>query len=333
MNHVLQFPLAAFSIIAAGVLLTRSADRLADETGLDRSLVGSILLAGATSLPELMVDVNAVLLNQPDLAVGDLLGSSLFNLFILAAVDSVFRHPRRAFSGDFVHHAQTAALSINLTALVGIAILSGVSASFAGVGVFSWVIALVYLVGFRMAFQAAGTEVAAPGKASASRRRDGGALVRSVIGFLVGTAVILVAAPYLVASAEQLARVSGLGQTFIGTTLVALSTSLPELVATVAAYRMGKPDLALGNVFGSNTFNVLLLFPLDAFYSSNLLSSVRREHAFTAFCVIAVSSVAVMGQVSRKRERTRMWEPSSELVLILTLGFFFLLFRAASGTP
>lgn len=306
------------------MFLTKAADRLADETGLGRAFVGSILLAGATSLPELMVDLNAVWLNHPDLAVGDLLGSSLFNMLILAVMDTVFRHPRRAFTSEFGHHAQASVLSINLTAFVGIGIMSQMSLSIAGVGVFSWVVAFAYLVGLRLTYSHRDESPPFSDATGIPTRRW--ALARPLMIFVASTGVITVASPYLVRAADQLAEITGLGHTFVGTTVVALSTSLPEMVATLTAFRIGAPDLALANIFGSNTFNMVLLFPLDVFYPATLLGSVRPVHALTALCVIAVSSVAVLGQMSRKREKVRLWEPSSELIIVLTVGFLYLLY-------
>ena len=316
---LVQFGVSALVIIGAGVFLTKSADRLAEETGLGKVIVGSILLAGATSLPELMVDINAIWLDQPDLAVGDLLGSSLLNLLILAVVDTAFRHPRRAFSSEFAQHAGNAVLSINLTALVGVGILSQLYLSIFGVGLFIWFVVGVYFVGLSLNFRL-------PAKDGGGRLK-GRILNRSMIEFVASAGVILVAAPYLVRSADQVARLSGLGHTFIGTTLVALATSLPELVTTIAAFRIGAPDLALGNIFGSNTFNMILFFPLDALYPGALLQSVRPAHALTAFCVVAVSSVAVMGQISSKREKVRLWEPSSPLIVLIVIGSLYLLYR------
>ncbi len=95
----LQFVLSAAVIVAAGVALTRFGDAIADLTGLGRLIVGSILLAGATSLPELTVDISAVRFGLPDLAVGDLMGSSLFNLLILAVADLAHRSRARCFRG------------------------------------------------------------------------------------------------------------------------------------------------------------------------------------------------------------------------------------------
>lgn len=325
---LLQFAISSAIIIVAGIALAKTADAIAEYTGLGRVLVGSLLLAGATSLPELAVDIHAVRMGEPNLAVGDLLGSSLFNILILALTDSFFRHPRRAFSKEFAHHTQSAVLSLNLTALVGIGIVSRFSSfTVGGIGFFSWIVFFVYLIGARFIFVHESDKDALP---FSKRLRDPSnrkALVRSLLGFGAAASVILIAAPYLVDAADKIATETGLGHTFVGTTLIALSTSLPELVATVAAFRIGAPDLALGNIFGSNTFNMLLLFPLDAFYDGDLFLAVQPAHALTAFGVIAVSSIAVLGQLSRKREKTRIWEPSSELIVILTLAFLFLLYK------
>src|SRR5690606_23739230 len=81
--------------------------------------------------------------------------------------------------------------------------------------------------------------------------------------FTLAAAVIFVAAPHLASSAATIAEVTGIGSTFVGSTLVALATSLPELVATIAAVRIGAPDIAVGNIFGSNAFNMVLLVPID----------------------------------------------------------------------
>lgn len=328
---VFQFILSALVIIAAGYFLTKFADKIADVTGWGKMFVGGLLLAGATSLPELMVDLKAVTLDLPDLAVGDLLGSSLFNLLILATLDftfpSAFRHT--AFSPAFLHHSLAAVLTIVLTAIVGIGIISHLEISFLGVSLFSWAIAFVYLYGLRLVYLEGNYQLATPlsaGEQPSSGFNKYKPLLFAVSGYIASALVILAAAPFLVHAADQLAKQSGLGHTFIGTTLVALATSLPELVATLAAFRMGAPDLALGNIFGSNAFNMLLFVPLDFMYHNNLFSSVRSIHAVTALSVVAATGVAVMGQLYRKKERSRFSEPSSEVVVVVIVLFLFLLY-------
>ena len=336
---ILQFLISAFVIVLAGSFLAKFSDRIAEETGLGRLLIGSVLLAGATSLPELMVDLNAIWLGEPDLAVGDLLGSSLFNLLILSVLDFAFPSDfrRTVFSPAFLHHGLMAMLSVLLTAIVGIGILTQLNTSLFGVSIFSWAILILYLLGLRLTYlekdYPSFSRAESLEQHSSNVRPDFKTVIRkrsfilALVGYCAAAATILMAAPFLVRAANQIAQVSGLGQTFIGTTLVALATSLPELISTLTAFRMGAPDLAIGNIFGSNTFNMVLFAPLDIFYPKVLFSSVKGIHAVTAFSVITATSVAVMGQLYRKKERSRFSEPSSEIVVVLVLAFMYLLYK------
>jgi cation:H+ antiporter len=153
-----------------------------------------------------------------------------------------------------------------------------------------------------------------------------GALSRAIMGYLVSAMAILIAAPFLSEAAGKLAELTGLGKTFVGTTLVALCTSLPELVSTLAAVRMGAFDLALGNIFGSNAFNMILLAPLDLIYKGPLLASVSKVHIFTSFAAILITSVAVMGQLYQVEKRKRFVEPDALLVITLVLACLFLVY-------
>lgn len=323
---IFQFLISALIIIFAGHYLTKSADKIADITGWGKMFVGSLLLAGATSIPELMVDIKSVKMNLPDLAVGDLLGSSLFNLLILATLDftfpSAFR--RTAFSPSFLHHSLSAVLSIILTAIVGIAITSQISTSAIGVSIFSWAIVAIYFFGIRLTYMDGARDSDTKKYESKSSKKKVKQLFFPFSCFLVSTVIIITTAPFLVSSADQISKMSGLGHAFIGTTLVALSTSLPELAATFAAFRMGAPDLAIGNIFGSNAFNMLLFVPLDFFYINNIFTSVKNVNAVTAFGIITATGIAVMGQLYRKKERSRFLEPSSEAVIAIIILIFIL---------
>lgn len=316
----LQFFVSALVIVLAGSMLAKFADKIADITGWGRLFVGGFLLAAGTSLPELMVDINAIRLDLPDLAVGDLLGSSLYNLLILAVLDfaypSAFR--RTAFSHQNIHHSLSATLGILLTALVGVGIATGLN--------LSWIIIGTYLFGMRLIFLENSSEGMA-GRDSQKTSVFGQAPFRNaVLGYLISAGVIVISAPFLVDSADQLARASGLGHTFIGTALVALATSLPELVSTFVAFRMGSPDLAIGNIFGSNAFNMVLFVPLDFLYPKVLFNSVKSIHLVTAFSVVCVMSIALMGQLYRRKARSRFTEPSSEIIVIVIFLFLYLLY-------
>ena len=120
---LLTFIASAGVIIVTGSILTHYVDDLAEKTGLGRLLLGSILLAGATSLPELVTDISAVRAGYVDLAIGDLMGSSLFNLLILAIADLTFHRPGKMLSRLAVKHALSGVLSIALTGLAAMSII------------------------------------------------------------------------------------------------------------------------------------------------------------------------------------------------------------------
>ncbi len=325
-SALLQFGLAAAVIVVAGTLLTRFADAIAELTRWGRLLVGSVFLAAATSLPELSIDVSAVRGGHPDLAVGDLLGSSLFNLLILGLLDMSHRSGGRMLSRVSAAHALSATMSIALTAIAGIAIISGSRLHVAGIGVGSLAILIVYLLGIRLVYYnqqyVAKTDPTASETASSSRLT----LRTAIIGYLLTATVIVASGPFVADSAGRLAELTGWGGTFVGTTLVAFSTSLPELVTTMAAVRMSRFDLALGNIFGSNSFNMVLLLVLDAAYPEPLLASVSLTHALTSLSTILVTCVAVMGQLYHVERRIHFIEPDALLVITLVLGSLTMLY-------
>ncbi len=319
---VLQFAISASIIILAGSFLSHFADAIAERTGLGRLLIGSILLAGATSMPELSVDINAARIGQPDIAVGNLMGAGLFNLLTLGIIDLFPSSRGRVLSRISVAHALPATLSITLTALAGIAIVTRAELSIYGVGAGSLAILLAYVYGIRLMYLdqrlALPAHVEPPGAAPRSVRPA--ALIRVIVGFSLSAAAIVAAAPYLADAAGELADRTGLGGTFVGTTLVALSTTLPELVSSLAALRLGAPDLALGNVFGSNVFNMVLLVPVDFAYTGNLFGAISTTHGLTCMATIVVTSFVVMGQLYQSEERVRLIEPDGLLVIGLVLG-------------
>ncbi len=327
---IVQFFLSAATIVVAGVYLTRSADRIAEVTKLGRLVVGSLFLAAATSLPELLVDMSAVRSGMPNLAIGDLMGSSLFNLLILAIADLLHRGSGVMFSRASAEHALAASMSIAVTALAGLTIylgneLAGYSIGEFGLGSFSILIA--YLFGLRMIVYDQQLGLSKKGEAVVKEAEGGPLLARALAGYGASALIILFAAPFLAEAAGKISEYSGLGNTFVGTTLVAFCTSLPELVSTITSVRMGAYDLALGNIFGSNSFNMILIAPLDLIHEGPLLASVSKAHILTCFATIIATTVAVMGQLYQVEKRKRFIEPDAFLVIFLVLGALFLLYN------
>ena len=333
---VLVFLLCAALIVAAGVRLAHYGDVIAARTGLGGLWIGSILLAGATSLPELATDVAAVRIGAPDLAAGDLFGSSMSNMLILALLDLLYprAHVLRSATLD---HVISAMLAIVLTAIAALFLLVRTEMSFLGIGPGSLLLVIVYFVGTRAIYLHNATERAARRDEAGEHEEDGksGGLTLRQAGWRFGLAAvaILVVAPVFARSAEGIAELSGLGSTLVGTWLVGFSTSLPELVASIAAVRLGAYDMAVGNLFGSNALNMIMFSILDvASPSGPFLASVSEVHALSALVAIALMATGMAAIAYRAHGRLRMLEPSSTVMVgLYLLGMVVLFLRGRGG--
>lgn len=289
----LLFAASASLVVAAGVGLAVCADVLAERTGIGALWFGAVAVAAVTSLPELVTDISAIRRGASDLALGDLFGSSMANMAILATAALVFR-ARRLLQRAALEHVLTASLAIALTSL---ALLFSNARENWPLGRFEvgpGVIAATYVLGtifVRERQAAAGLIEERVPVLSLSFRS-------AVFGFVVLAAAILVAGPLLARSADRLAEQTGLGETFFGSLALAFVTSLPELSTSFAAIRIGAFNLAVANLFGSNAANMAFLLPLDLAYDrGDLLAAAGpglQVAATTAILLMTIGASALV---------------------------------------
>lgn len=293
-------------IVIAGWHLSRYGDILAEKTGLSASWIGLILLATATSLPELVTGISAVTAaGAPDIAVGDVLGSTVFNLAILVMLDALIR--RESLYTRAAHgHVLSAALGVLLIAFAGFGLLldqAGFVPALAHVGLVSPLILLVYVAAMRAVFQYEQRTLAEFTEAVAARYPHVSAR-QAWRGYLIAAVFIVAAGSWLPFVASDLAERMGWGQSFVGTLLVAAITSSPEAAVTLSALRIGAVDMAIANLLGSNLFDIAILAIDDVFYTpGSLLAAASASHAFTAFSAVMMSALVIVGLVYRPRGR------------------------------
>ncbi|GKS64554.1 sodium/calcium exchanger membrane protein [Nitrospira sp.] len=325
---------SAAVIVYAGTKLSRYGDQIADLTGLGGLWIGVVMMAGATSLPEVFTTVSASLLDAPDLAAGDLFGACMTNMLTLGLIDLMHRQ-KRVWQQAAFEHALSAGLAMFLTGLAAFFILLGQDIKHVGIGSGSMLLLVIYILGMRVIFRQESVkrrqreqEKVVEGQAREEDQgpstRDG--LKRAALGFGFAALGLLIAAPFLASSANEIAERSGVSATFIGTSLVAITTSLPELVTAFAAVRLGAFDLAVGNLFGSNAFNMAAFFFVDAAYRNGpLLNAVSDAHAMTALWSILLMSTALMGIIYRVEKRYMLIEPDSFVIILgYCLGLWLL---------
>jgi len=295
-------------ILLSGVRLSRYGDVIAEKTGLGGTWMGLLVMAAVTSLPELITGASSILVfDAADIAAGDAIGSCMFNLVILSFLD--FRNPVPLSARIHQGHVLAAAFGIVLLGVAMLAMAAGTRAPMLGwLGLHSVVILMGYAFAMRTIFAFERTRLAALAEEIAGEIRHGDLTLRAAILRFAGAALVLVgAAAVLPGAGERLAVQTGLGQSFVGSLFVAASTSLPEVVVSVAAARMGAMDMAVGNLFGSNLFNLAVLGLDDALYTrGSVLAAVSPVHMVsltTAMIMTAIAIVGVTYRASRKRYR------------------------------
>ncbi len=287
----LVFLVSAFLIYLSGTRLSASAEKIAKETGLGSLWVGMILLSLVTSLPELVASWRAVNIGAPDLAVGNLLGSNLFNLGIIALIDLV-QGKGAIFNNISRNGHKATTIFIILMTFVVIAGFN-VPWSFVSISPITPILFLSYLAAAYCLRQ--GKSDKEPEISLTISRNP---LYKAVLSFALSSAVIVLAAIKLADAAEALAEITGWGHTFVGSMFLALSTSLPEIVTATAAAKMGAFDLAVGSVLGSNLTNLAILFPVDIFYQQGpLLFFLSPLHLITAAMGILLATLVYLGLV------------------------------------
>jgi cation:H+ antiporter len=327
----LVFLLSGSAVVLAGMRLARDGDAIAERTGLGAAWVGAILVAAATSLPELTTDIYAVRQGNVSLATADLFGSSMANMLILSVADFVTVR-RRILARLAINQALVGTLAITLTAVAAAGILTGHRLTFGPVGWAPVAVGLGYLSGMRLLHlnrpeppfetveEAAKSAVTAP-----SLRRAAG-------GFAAAALVILIAARFLANSAADIADAYGLSRGFVGLALLAVTTSLPELTVTLASVRTGSYDLAVGNLLGSNCFNMVILLPLDLVDGrGSLLAGVEPSVTIGAMFAMILTGLTLIEVLNRSERRTWLIEPDSALRILTYVLGLYLVYRIGGG--
>jgi cation:H+ antiporter len=318
------FIITAALIVLAAAQLAKYGDILAVRTRLGGMFIGVLLLAGATSLPEVLTSISALSQQAPNLAAGNLLGSNTVNMLLLAVVDVVNRK-QRILRNAALKHALSGSLAVFMIGLVVFFMLADLDLKIGWVGVDSLLIIAAYVIAVRLiqGTPGPGLQPGAPPDIPAGTA----SLRRGIIGFVIAAAALVVITPIMVRSADEIAVITGLGTTFIGTTLVALVTSLPELVTTLAAIKIGADDMAIGNLFGSNMFNMFAIGLTDLFFTQGrFLAAIDPSFLLVGVVGLLMTGMGLIGNLAKLEKRIWFIEVDALALIVVYLASLWLLY-------
>ncbi|WP_127127716.1 sodium:calcium antiporter [Pseudoflavitalea rhizosphaerae] len=328
--NISGFILCAAVIIFSGSKLSFYGDKIAELTGMGKAWVGLIIMASVTSLPELITGISSVaIVKVPDLAAGDIFGSCVFNLLILSVLDARVKRP--LLSEVKSSHIVAAIFGIILLTVAGMAIyLSDQVPGILWMSSFTFLIFAIYLIAVWgiYKYEHASLVESPPSTVvlTASRSAE---LRRAVGNYALNALVVIGAAVFLPFFGENIAARTGLGNSFFGTLFIAAATSLPELVVSLAALRIGALDMAVGNLLGSNVFNMFILGVDDVFYrQGSIFRNISSSHLISVFITILMTTVVGLGLLFKPKKK-HLWLLSLDTFIILFLYLVLMIYLFA----
>lgn len=298
-------------LVVGFVMLVKGADwfvegasKIADKFGIPQLVIGLTIVALGTSLPEAAVSVSAALKGSAEITIGNVVGSNILNVFVILGITSVIRAVA----------VQKSTIRYEIPFTIGITVLlavMGLADNTVGhlEGVLLWVFMILYLLYLlRMAKSGAPME-------EIPEDTENEPIWKLLLFVVVGAALIVLGSNVAVDAATALAQIFGMSERLIGLTIVALGTSLPELVTSATAAVKGKADIAVGNIVGSNIFNILFVVGTSA-----LITPVVYSANFMVDSVVAVAAMVILLLcVVKNRKLTR----TGGIVLLLGYAAYF----------
>ena len=293
----MELLLQVFLLILGFSMLVKGADWFVDgvagmavKFGIPQLVVGLTIVAMGTSAPEAAVSITGAMNGAADIAVGNILGSNILNILIILGL-----------TGFITNVAiQKSTLMLEMPFMMVITVVFAVLGLNDGTvgfveGIILWVLFLIYL-GYLFV-------LAKKGNQDEEEKQEERPIWKLILLGIIGGAIVVWGADFTVDAAIKIAQAVGLSERFIGLTIVALGTSLPELVTSVTAAKKGNSDIAIGNIVGSNIFNILFVIGTSA-----LIVPVIYEATFLVDAIVALAAGVVLWIATiRRKMLTRPW--------------------------
>ena len=298
--HILLLALGFLMLVKGADWFVDGTAGIAEKMGIPQLVVGLTIVAMGTSAPEAAVSINAALGGNAGITIGNVVGSNILNILIILGITGVIATV--AVQKSTLIYEIPYMLVVTLVLMV-----MGMDGSISRLeGAIFWVLFIAYLTYLFI--------LAKKGKQE-KNEKDERSTLRLFLSAVIGGVVVVVGSDFTVDSATEIAHAVGLSERFIGLTIVALGTSLPELVTSVTAARKGNADIAIGNIVGSNIFNILFVVGTSA-----LIIPVTFEVNFIIDTVIAIlAGILLWVSVIKSKKLTRPWG----IVMLLAYAAYF----------
>lgn len=335
---VLLFLAGAALVWAAGTRLARYADEISERSGIGQAIVGVLLLGAVTSLPEISTSTVATLTGNPSMAVNNLLGGIAFQVVVIALADLFIGRDALTSMVPGTRTILNALVSIVLLVIATIGVMIGDwELPLVGVGFFPILIVATYIVCLRQLSREVSVDAWIPAESSETGHEEISRLSMSnthlALATLGSAIAIFAGGTMATLGAEGLAEQTGIETGIVGLTLLAFATSLPELSTAIAAVRLRRAELAIGDILGGNMFDVVLILLIDLLDTGPpVLEQVDRASMTAALIGVLLTALILIGLVERRdKSKLRMGYDSIAVLVVYAVGMAAILAGVSAG--
>ncbi len=316
----IKFLFLAFLTVFVAVKLAIYADAMEKKTKLGGLLIGGLLLASVTSFPELVTCMSAIFINNPNLAIGDILGSNVFNLLIISVLDIVFikMYLMNKLTKGYIW-------LILLLILMHILVILGFNNIFIfNISIISGFIFVLYVVFIIFLSNI---------KIVENKIKNENNINYLLFKFLAASIMIIILGVLITIQANKIVSMNGfISSSTVGAFLLGITTSLPEVVSVYALVRIGSYNLAFSNIVGSNAFNFFIFTLSDLFISGRNLYSFRDNDSFIFVIFGMIMHLIILFSILRKKPKViSIYILPSFLIILLYAYIFYLQFLLVYG--
>lgn len=312
---LLQYLVLSILVVFSSIRISECVDELDQRTKLGGALIGGILLAGVTSLPELITSIfSTTMLDNPDLAFGNILGSNAFNLFILAVGNLIFIKSK-LFNHTTQANTMTNIINCGIYLIILFNFYTVSTVRIGHVGVSSVLIAGLYYLNIKLASNSDEEE-------SDDEIVFKGSMTELIIRFLMWATIIVVSSLLVSVTTDNIARETGIGSSFVGAVFLGVATSLPETTSLISLIRLKNYDMAVGNIVGSNLFNFGIIALTDLIYfSGNIFEFADTSNSLLVFVGIA-ESIVLTFILLRGRVKSKIAYAFPSILMVGIYGYY-----------
>lgn len=303
MLHVLLLTVGFVFLVKGADWFVEGAAGIAKKLGIPQLVIGLTIVAMGTSMPEAAVSITSALSGSAGISIGNVVGSNILNILIILGITAVLTNVR----------IQKTTFRYEIPFMIGITIIlmafgiTGNQITFLE-GILFWLLFFIFL-GYLFV-------ISKKGSVQDEEEIKELPLWKGVLGIIIGGILVVKGSDFAVEGATEIARYFGMSERFIGLTIVAFGTSLPELVTSVTAARRGNADIAIGNIVGSNIFNILFVIGTTA-----LICNVPFDQKFVTDTIVAIfSGVLLWAGTIRYKELRK----NCGIVMLLCYAGYFI---------